>query len=574
MSTSELIELQKCVGGMIAMTSFVSTTKNPVGAEMFAGNGEEQPARQSVIFKIIIDESLQNYERSPFADISEFSSNPEEEEVLLCPGTVLQVMSVETKGLVTWVLIHMCQREQNKVPRQLIIGWMNQVGTDPLSLELRSLGELHAVLYFMRDFRQMQQILKVMQSLMNLLIDPLTAFWFEYMPLSIEYVELDRTDADYDHRCQTVIGKLRTLTRSVLDSQSFDDRQRDPDISLIVLIDDFLHMSKSDQDSVDSSKLFMELFERMTACCQNDIQPVWNLIQKRQVESPGRTEKLTDQSHEIRMHDVSVACRDKAFTEKDPKRVEWCFHLAYDAYKKGDYNQAIRLARDGLAIPSTTFYQEKLRRLLKVIYWEQKDWFASIECCQGIISMPQLPPNSPLIAEAYMDCGFACTQLEDYSEALLNYTKALELQEQHHPPRDPLTAKVHLKLGRLFCRVGDATTAMDHLQIAITLDFPEPASEAQKEMACIYKRMKQYDKARSHLLQCLDIRQVHLASKKKQLAETFLVLGEIEHITRHRQQRDLYFQQASHLVDSREDWRDQIDREMRDILRKPSFATD
>jgi tetratricopeptide (TPR) repeat protein len=120
---------------------------------------------------------------------------------------------------------------------------------------------------------------------------------------------------------------------------------------------------------------------------------------------------------------------------------------------------------------------------LHLIYLEQKDWVAAIECCQGIIEMPQLPPNSDFIVQAYMNCGFACRQLEDDAEALINYTKALELQEQHHPIRHPRTAKVHVELGILFSRIGDTATAMNHLQSTIVLDFPEWTSKAHEWIA-------------------------------------------------------------------------------------------
>jgi hypothetical protein len=122
MSASELTQLKACVGGIIAMTSFVSTSKNLDVAKMFAGNGEGTCDIESVIFEIIIDECEHEYQRSPFADIRAFSSKPEEEEVLLFPRTVLQVKSVERKGPVTWVLVHMCQCEESKVPEQFFLG--------------------------------------------------------------------------------------------------------------------------------------------------------------------------------------------------------------------------------------------------------------------------------------------------------------------------------------------------------------------------------------------------------------------------------------------------------------------
>ena len=551
MSTSELNQLKACVGGTIAMTSFLSATKNLDVAEMFAGNGEETCDIESVIFEIIIDESEYDYERSPFAYISQLSSKKDESEVLLSLGTTLRVEFVETKQQVTWVRVRMRQREDNEVPRQLFVGWENAVSVNSNVGEILSLGQLSTILSLMGNFRQSKQLLKWMQSLTDPAMDSVAAFWFESISLTTEYQELDRTDADHNHRWQTVIGTLKKATRSLLNSRSLDDCERDASISPISLLDHLFHMSKSEKDSIDISELTSEFVNRMGSYYQMNVQPVWNLVKKRELLSLARTGNFTDQSHEVKIHDILEAYHDTKLSENDPKRIELCWDLANDAYKKGDYNQAIRLARDGLAIPSTQVYQEKLRRLLKVIYWEQKDWFSSLECCQGAINMPQLPPNSSLIVEAYMDCGFACRQLEDYYEALLNYTKALELQEQHHPPRHPLTAEIHVELGSLFCTIGDAATAMKHFEISIELDFPESASKAHTWMALIHKCMKHYHKARLHLLQCLDIRQRHLSSDTDKLVETYQALVKIEDITGNHQQKETYVQLALELADSR-----------------------
>ena len=97
--------------------------------------------------------------------------------------------------------------------------------------------------------------------------------------------------------------------------------------------------------------------------------------------------------------------------------------------------------------------------------------------------MPQLPPNSPEIVQAHIDCRLTCRLLGDYAEELLNYTKALELQHQHHPPRHPRTAQVHLQLGIVLARIGDTAAAMDHFQRVISLDFPESTSEAHEWIA-------------------------------------------------------------------------------------------
>ena len=577
MSASELSQLKACVGGMIAMTSFVSTTKQLSVAEVFAGNGEGQPEMESVIFEFIIDESVHDYERSPFADISAFSSEPDEEVGLLCPGTVLQVESVKMKGQVTWVCVRMCQREENEVQRQLFIGWSDPSDVESHLAEQVSLGQLCLVLWLTGRFHQAEEILKLIRLLVNSLpgaaTDPRVTFWCEVISLHCELKQLDYADVDHDHRQQTIIAKVQKAVRSVLDSRPFEDRFSDPFLSPISLIDDVLHMTKSDQDNIDVSKLCMEFFKRMQAGCRMDIQPICNMIQKSIVETHVGTEKLTAQSPEVEMHGILGAYNDKQLSEKNPQRIEWCWQLANDAYKKSDYDRAIQLLRESLAIPSNKVHHAKIYRRLYWIYHKQGNWLAAFECCQNIISMPQLPPNSSFIVDAYLKCGRACTQLEDYSEALLSYTKALELQEQHHPPRHPGTADIHVQLGSLFSIVSDLDAAFYHWQNAIALDFPQSTSQAHEQLARVYKRKKQFDAARAHLLQCLDIRRRHFPSETVELVESYLLLIEIEHITGHQQQRDLYLQQASRLTDSSGEARDLFSEETRRILDIPSPTT-
>jgi hypothetical protein len=147
MSASELVQLKQCVGGTIAMISFVSTTRSPDVAESFAGNGEGRPDIESVMFEILVDEFDQDYGRSPFADISDLSINEDEEEVLLCLGTVLRVESVETEEQVTWIRVRMCPREEKDMQRQLTTGLDKFIHPDYLSSERVVLYQLLMILY-------------------------------------------------------------------------------------------------------------------------------------------------------------------------------------------------------------------------------------------------------------------------------------------------------------------------------------------------------------------------------------------------------------------------------------------
>ena len=239
MSASELDQLKKCVGGTIAMTSFVSTSKTPNVAEMFAGNGEGQTDMESVIFEIIISESEYDYERSPFADISHLSSKEGEDEVLLCLGTVLQVESVEKKEPVTWVRLRMCQREDHEVLREPLNPILSAVSEDSDSNEKFSLGQLGGMLYFMDDFRKMEQVFKVMGLSRGSPTDPVIAFCSKSISFARECGEMDITDTDCKHKMLTLLGGIQTLARSVIDSRPSGDSLSYPTISSIALVNDF-----------------------------------------------------------------------------------------------------------------------------------------------------------------------------------------------------------------------------------------------------------------------------------------------------------------------------------------------
>lgn len=166
-SASEVDQLKKRISGSIAMSSFVSATRNPDVAESFAGNGEERPDMESVIFEIFLGESDKDCGRSPFADISDLSINEDEEEGLLCLGAVLRFESVEVEEQVTWVRVRMCPREDNEPQRQLATGFDRFINPDYLNSERVVLDHLSMILFCTDEPEKCEQILKILLSSMG-----------------------------------------------------------------------------------------------------------------------------------------------------------------------------------------------------------------------------------------------------------------------------------------------------------------------------------------------------------------------------------------------------------------------
>jgi tetratricopeptide (TPR) repeat protein len=252
--------------------------------------------------------------------------------------------------------------------------------------------------------------------------------------------------------------------------------------------------------------------------------------------------------------------------EIDSSRSLTLLEMAMSAKEEGNYDQAIALVRDGLSVSCGHDIHVSLHELLIIIYKKQKNWLGVIESCQCIIDMPEIPPSSSAIVKAHIKRGDACIELDDLSEAFLSYTNALELQNQHHVPIHPLTSEIHIKIGNVFEKIEDVSAALESYDKAITLGFPDTASEAYEAIGIIYMRQGNYDMARSNFIKCLEIRKDWIPQKTFRLAWTHTWLAIVEHKTEHYQQRDFHFQQARKITDHDEEERDIITEQISQIL--------
>jgi tetratricopeptide (TPR) repeat protein len=89
----ELTLLKNSIGTFVSMNSFLSTTTSAAVASIYSGEGLSRPEFQSVIFEIQID--CKTIGAKPFALISHLSHLSDEHEVLLSPGCVFRIESIE-----------------------------------------------------------------------------------------------------------------------------------------------------------------------------------------------------------------------------------------------------------------------------------------------------------------------------------------------------------------------------------------------------------------------------------------------------------------------------------------------
>ena len=285
------------------------------------------------------------------------------------------------------------------------------------------------------------------------------------------------------------------------------------------------------------------------------------------VRLPSEITKWNDEQMKSAMYNILKFDIDNTVLKDDSSQSLTLLKMAVSAMEEGNYDRAIASVRDGLSVSCDYYIHIIMYKLLIIIYKKQKNWLAVIQSCQRIIDMPEIPPSSSAIVKAHIERADACIELDDLSEAFLSYTNALELQNQHHVPNHPLTSEIHIKIGDVFKKIGNVSAALESYVKAITLGFPDTASEAYDRIGSIYMCQRNFDVARSNFIKCLEIQKGSIPQKTVQLACTHLWLAMVEHKTEHYQQRDFHFQQAITITDHEgEEIRDFITKLISNIL--------
>lgn len=91
MSYDEIKKLKNSIGALISINSFFSTSICPKVANMFQ-SGSRSNSYERVLFDIEADPRLRNVK--PFANITNKSQFPEEDEVLFMPGSIFRLVNI------------------------------------------------------------------------------------------------------------------------------------------------------------------------------------------------------------------------------------------------------------------------------------------------------------------------------------------------------------------------------------------------------------------------------------------------------------------------------------------------
>ncbi|CAF1336374.1 unnamed protein product, partial [Didymodactylos carnosus] len=118
MSKEEVDVLRYSLGNIISMKSFLSTTLSKAYALFLLGDPEvtNDDNVKRVLFEISLEiDDIPSFNDIPFANISEKSDFPEEEEVLFSIGSIFRITDVRKEGKVFWK-VHLVHLPSSKNP--------------------------------------------------------------------------------------------------------------------------------------------------------------------------------------------------------------------------------------------------------------------------------------------------------------------------------------------------------------------------------------------------------------------------------------------------------------------------
>jgi hypothetical protein len=214
---SELEHLRRSIGHSISLTSFTSTSTNLNIARMFAGNGEDRPIYESVIFEITIDPSEIDDDTLPYADIADVSAHRSEDEILLCMETTMILVDIHTEDALTWIHLRVSHQDISttmEAKQRLII---------PRSTELQdSFGDhliLLNLLFRKGDFSKVPQAAEFFSKNCS----PYGNFFESFFQELPNLAYLSHCDNGYHERNMKTFSNLRTLYQSKAKSNDFPD---------------------------------------------------------------------------------------------------------------------------------------------------------------------------------------------------------------------------------------------------------------------------------------------------------------------------------------------------------------
>ncbi|CAM4923798.1 unnamed protein product [Rotaria socialis] len=544
MTLNEFKQIKDNVGHLMAINSFLSTTKYRNLAEIWAGDGEDRPKLESVIFEIIIDESKFGDISIVFADITVESIFEEEREVLLAMGTTLLIESVEPEGNAWKICFCACPFE-DRVYRELKTR-LPKCDESLIFNENMSRLLIGQALLSMGEIEKAQQITQHIDQFE----DPIANCMDTILKSSIEFQkpESDSTESNERTRLWENLSKMKESFKAVKPLMGFHDNSYLNRLQIAEKMIDFsMEMVSTSHSDISTFLRFVMPYlvkesQNQGLILEND-RMRYNNSPRCPMEAIGISSRENEPLGLPNFEQIQ-SLMDQSFIKKNPWHNNILRGIAWTAAQENDNDKAIQCLQEALLRSCDDDQRAAVCIQLALIYIKQENWRAVLETCEKIFNMPKLSEKSPMLLSAHDISASLYQQFKDNCNALVHYKRAVELRCQHHSSHDPKVSADKMRIALIFVELKDMDAAFKIFGEVIELGHSKDTIVAYERMGLIYLARGDCDMAHYCFTQSLEMAQREVSPDIDLIIKNHLNFAMVEYILKHFDEADAHMNEA------------------------------
>ncbi|UJR19758.1 hypothetical protein I4U23_022892 [Adineta vaga] len=461
LTDEEIKKLQMNINQLIATNGFLSTSWSPEVARVFSAN---------VLYEIKIDLSQDPIDTIHFANISQYSELPNEEEVLIELGATFQILDVQHNGDL-WTIKLASVKQEQQIKSEFIDDMKNQITT--LAWTEYYFGNL------MMNIGQSTKALRYFQDLVQRTTSNHRQQYIAHAGLAHAYVCVGQYDLALNH--MLIAHELCTNNMEHIDLG---------DLAQILFSLGYMY-SKQRED-----ELAVDFYTRSIKVLPDQEQNrAKNLI------------GIADVSFRRRNYDEALASYELAldiemnfYPRISPHIANDLYHIARCHYYCEEYMLALNYLEQALEIqeqvlPNTHVDIGCTEMYLGKTHKRLGNYESSLKHCTTALSIIEklLPFNVGFAADLHYDIGLCHAEKNDYYSAVLHYNQSLTFYEEYFPLQDDALAYIYSFMAPAYQHSHQYDLAIEQSKKALKIYQRFPSINIAKIISLLWQLGQLYE---------------------------------------------------------------------------------
>lgn len=467
-------------GGLLSFNNFLSTSRNRALSSAFAESNYDGPGLVSVLFQITINPSISSI---PFADITDVSYYPDEEEILFSMHAVFRIGQI---------------KQINDSNRLWEIELTLTTDNDPqLSVLTEHIRE--ETLPHLQGWQRLGQFLnnlgqnKKAQKLYEVLLDQTPD---DYSRIHI-YYQLGSVNADEANYEKAIwfYEKSIELCRQHCPSNYPDMLLTYNNIgSIYYKMGNYSKALLYLEQVLEDQQKMIPHNDRDLAICYGSIGLVH--------------EKLGNYPKALSFYEKDLEISQKIYPSNHPELANAYASVGSIHKSIGHYSKALSYCKKSHEMRLKTLPEDHpdlaiSHNNIGMVYGHIERYPEALTSYEKALEIYRktLSPVHPQLAMTYLNTGFIYEQIDDFSKALSYYKKASEIFEKTLPKNHPDLSNAYSRIGGIYLKKGEYSEALTFYKKSLEInirslpeDHPDLAT-SYGNLAVIYLKMGKYSEA-------------------------------------------------------------------------------